>query len=97
MTRSGMGHLARQVTVPLPEWDMDAPGDVALDAGIVELVQGSPRPRGGDGAVRECESTAAVTSSTVITSALPTSAGGAAALRAWWHPRRRGCQGCRHP
>lgn len=37
--RSGMGHLAHQVTVPLPEWDMDAPGDVALDAGIVELIQ----------------------------------------------------------
>jgi hypothetical protein len=39
MTRSGMGHLAHQVTVPLPEWDVDAPGDVALDAGIVELIQ----------------------------------------------------------
>lgn len=39
MNRSGMGHLEHQVTVPLPEWHIDAPGDVPLDAGIVELIQ----------------------------------------------------------
>lgn len=39
MTRSGMHHLAHQVTVALPEWDADAPGDVKLDAGIVELIE----------------------------------------------------------
>jgi hypothetical protein len=39
MTRSGMGHLAHQVRVQLPEWDLDAPGEVALDAGIVEVIQ----------------------------------------------------------
>lgn len=34
-----MRHLAHQVTVPLPDWHEYAPGEVALDAGIVELIQ----------------------------------------------------------